>query len=150
MIDYKEKAKPQPHPSTTRSIALKSSNRGLGGCRGPSGGGGGGSILCTKGINVAFKEPIYKILECIKNKPYFRWLEKMGGDSAIRNQSLYCTYHREKGHTTEQCHVLKDHLKQLVKARHLKEFIVGPEGVKVVQGSGNRGHSCNFLGCESE
>lgn len=70
-------------------------------------GGGGGSILCTKGINVAFKEPIYKILECIKNKPYFRWLEKMGGDSAIRNQSLYCTYHREKGHTTEQCHVLK-------------------------------------------
>ena len=41
----------------------------------------------------------------------------MGGDSARRNQNLYCTYHQEKGHTTEQCKVLKDHLELLVKAR---------------------------------
>ncbi|XP_075665629.1 uncharacterized protein LOC142635334 [Castanea sativa] len=30
----------------------------------------------------------------------------------------------DKGHTTEQCRVLKDHLEQLVKAGHLKEFLV--------------------------
>ena len=35
-----------------------------------------------------------------------------------------------KGNTTKQCRVLKDHLGQLVKARHLKEFVVEP---------GNRG-----------
>ncbi|XP_075655043.1 uncharacterized protein LOC142625238 [Castanea sativa] len=29
-----------------------------------------------------------------------------------------------KGHTTEQCRVLKDHLEQLVKTGHLKEFLV--------------------------
>ena len=81
---------------------------------------------------MAFKEPVYKILECIKNEPYFQWLGKMGGDPARRNQSLYCTYHREKGHTIEQCHVLKDHLEQLVKAGHLKEFLVD-------QGGGNAG-----------
>ena len=73
---------------------------------------------------MAFKKPVYKILECIKNEPYFRWVGKMGGDLARRNQSLYCMYHWEKGHTTEQCRVLKDHLKKLVKVGHLKEFIV--------------------------
>lgn len=33
----------------------------------------------TRGVNVAFKEPVHKILERIKNKPYFWWLRKMGG-----------------------------------------------------------------------
>ena len=78
-----------------------------------------------KGVNVAIKEPVHKILELIKNKPYFQWLGKMSGDPARRNQNLYCIYHKGKGHTTEQCWVLKDHLEQLVKAGHLKEFVVG-------------------------
>jgi len=49
--------------------------------------------LQPKGVYVAFKEPVYKILEHIKNEPYFQWLGKMGGDPARKNQSLYCTYH---------------------------------------------------------
>ena len=48
----------------------------------------------------------------------------MEGDLSRRNQSLYCTYHRDKGHTIEQCRVLKDHLGQLVKAGYLKELMV--------------------------
>ena len=55
-----------------------------------------------------------------------------------KNQSLYCTYHGEKGHTTEQRCVLKDHLEQLVKAGHLKEFLVSQEGANVSQGSGSQ------------
>ena len=77
-----------------------------------------------EGVNVAFKEPVHKILERIKNESFFRWSNKMGGDPSRRNQNLYCTYHRDKGHTTEQCQVLKDHLGQLVKAGYLKEFVV--------------------------
>lgn len=73
---------------------------------------------------MAFKEPVHKIIDRIKNELYFRWLNKMGGDPSRRNQSLYCTYHNDKGHTTEQCGVLKDHLGQLVKVGHLKEFVV--------------------------
>lgn len=83
----------------------------------------------TEGVNLTFKEPVFNILERIKNKPYIGWLGKMGKDPARRNQSLYYTYHREIAHTTEQCRVLKDHLEQLVKAGHLKEFTVGQEGV---------------------
>ena len=80
---------------------------------------------------MTFKEPVHKILERIKNEPYFQWPSKMGGDSTRRNQSLYCTYHRDKGHTTEQCRVFKNHLEQLVKSGHLKEFVVNPKGGSV-------------------
>ena len=75
-------------------------------------------------VNVTFKEPVHRIVDRIKNEPYFRWPNKMGGDPTRRNQNLYCTYHRDKGHTIEQCRVLKDHLEQLVKAGYLKEFMV--------------------------
>ena len=42
-----------------------------------------------EGINVAFKEPVHKILERIKNESFFRWPNKMGGDPSLRNQNLY-------------------------------------------------------------
>ena len=38
----------------------------------------------------------------------------MRGDPLKRNQNMYCTYHRDKGHTTKHCRVLKDYLEQLV------------------------------------
>ena len=31
-------------------------------------------------VDVAFKEPVHKIVDWIKNKPYFRWPNKMGGN----------------------------------------------------------------------
>ena len=52
-------------------------------------------------VNVAFKEPVHRIIDQIKNEPYFQWPNKMGGDPSRRNQNLYCTYHKDKGHTTE-------------------------------------------------
>ncbi|XP_050259143.1 uncharacterized protein LOC126704160 [Quercus robur] len=64
----------------------------------------------------------------------------MGGDPSWRNQNLYCTYHRDKGYTTEQCLVLKDHLGQLVKAGYLKEFVVDSGNRGAGQGSQQRGN----------
>ena len=52
-------------------------------------------------VNVAFKELMHKIVDRIKNEPYFRWPNKIGGDLSRRNQNLHCTYHRDKGHATE-------------------------------------------------
>ena len=57
----------------------------------------------------------------------------MGGDPSRRNQNLYCTYHRDKGHTIEQCRVLKDHLEQLVRSGHLKEFVLESRGQEIGQ-----------------
>ena len=83
-------------------------------------------------VNVMFKEPVHRIIDRIKNEPYFQWPNKMRGDLSRRNLNLYCTYHRDKGHTTEQCQVLKDHLRQLVNAGYLKEFAVdsGNQGTR--------------------
>ena len=36
-------------------------------------------------VNVMFKELVHKIVDRIKNKPYFRWPNKMGGDPSRRN-----------------------------------------------------------------
>jgi hypothetical protein len=48
-------------------------------------------------INTTFKEPIFRILPQIKDKPYFVWPAKMGEDPAFRESKPYCAYHREKG-----------------------------------------------------
>ena len=77
---------------------------------------------------MAFKVLVHKILERIKHESYFRWPDKMGGDPTRRNQSLYCAYHRDKGHTTEQCRMFKDYLEQLIKAGHLREYVFSQGG----------------------
>lgn len=40
------------------------------------------------------------------------------------NQNLFCSYHWDRGHITEDCRILKDHLGRLEKAGYIKEFIV--------------------------
>ncbi|XP_065623440.1 uncharacterized protein LOC136064913 [Quercus suber] len=91
-------------------------------------------------VNVTFKESVHKIVDMIKHEPYFRWPNRMGGDPSRRNQNLYCTYHKDKGHTTEQCRVLKDHLGQLGKPGHLKEFVLDAGDWGTGQGAMQRGN----------
>ena len=64
----------------------------------------------TQMVNAVFREPVRQVLEKIKNEPFFKWPNKMAGDPTKRNQSLYCHYHQEQGHTTKNCRNLWDHL----------------------------------------
>ena len=52
----------------------------------------------------------------------------MGGDPKKRNQSLHCQDHQDRGHTTEKCRTLWNHLEQLVKIGKLKQFLYQPSG----------------------
>ncbi|XP_050281192.1 uncharacterized protein LOC126722081 [Quercus robur] len=73
-------------------------------------------------VNAVFREPVQQVLEKVKNEPFFKWPNKMAEDSLKRNQSLYCQYHQDHGHTIEDCRNLWNHLDQLVregKLRHL-------------------------------
>ena len=54
-------------------------------------------------VNVVFQEPVQKVLEKVRNEPFFKWLNKMVGDPVNCNQNLYCHYHQDHGHTTEDC-----------------------------------------------
>ena len=74
-------------------------------------------------VNTVFREPVRKVLQKIKNKPFFKWPNKMAGDPAKRNQNLYCHYHQEQGYTTEDCRNLWDHLDQLVGEGKLKSLL---------------------------
>jgi hypothetical protein len=74
-------------------------------------------------VYTTFKEPIYRLLPLIKDKPYFEWPPKMPGDPATRETKPYCSYHRERGHLTEQCRAYKYHLEYLVKNGHLRQYV---------------------------
>nr|XP_023894123.1 uncharacterized protein LOC112006051 [Quercus suber] len=47
---------------------------------------------------------------------------------------------KEPGHTTEQCRVLRDHLGQLAKAGHLKEFVTDARDRGIGHGAPHRGN----------
>jgi hypothetical protein len=74
-------------------------------------------------VHTVFKQPIYRLLPFIKDKPYFEWPAKMPGDPATKEGKPYCNYHRERGHLTEQCRAYKYHSEQLVKNGHLRQYI---------------------------
>ena len=57
----------------------------------------------ARNVGAVFREPVHHVLEKIKSKPYFRLPNKMAGESAKQNQNLYCQYHQDHGHTTENC-----------------------------------------------
>ena len=42
--------------------------------------------------------------------------------------SKYCRYHRNNGHTTEECETLRDKIEEMIRAGHLKHYIQGTEG----------------------
>ena len=64
----------------------------------------------SQAVNVVFREPVQKILEKVKNEPFFKWPNKITGDPMNRNQNLYYHYHQDHGHTTDDCRNLWDNL----------------------------------------
>ena len=71
-------------------------------------------------VNAVFREPMHQVLEKIKNEPFFNRPSKMMGNPEKSNHNLYCQYHQNHGHTTEDCRSLWDHLDQLVREGKLK------------------------------
>ena len=92
-------------------------------------------------MNAVFREPVQQVLEKIKNEPFFIWPNKMAGDPMRRNQSLYCHYHQDHGHTTEGCRNLWDHLDQLVQERKLKQLLHHSSGRKGQTGLAFQGNA---------
>ena len=54
-------------------------------------------------VSAMFRESVHQVLEKIKNKSFFKWPNKMIENPARQNPSLYCQYHQDQGHTTEEC-----------------------------------------------
>ncbi|XP_023898187.1 uncharacterized protein LOC112010078 [Quercus suber] len=54
-------------------------------------------------VGAVFREPVHRVLERIRNEPYFKWPNKMLGDPDRHNQDRYCQYHQDHRHATEDC-----------------------------------------------
>ncbi|XP_050259052.1 uncharacterized protein LOC126704057 [Quercus robur] len=82
----------------------------------------------AQAVHAVFRKPLHKILEKVKCEPFFQWPNRMAGDPSKRNQNLYCAYHQEPGHTTNDYRNLKNHLDRLVRERKLRHLLHRPEG----------------------
>ncbi|XP_050286224.1 uncharacterized protein LOC126725504 [Quercus robur] len=78
-------------------------------------------------VHAVFREPLHEILEKIKREPFFQWPNRMAGDPSKRNQNLYCAYHQEPGHVTDECRNLKNYLERLVREGKLRHLLHRPE-----------------------
>ena len=80
-------------------------------------------------VGAVFQEPVHQVLEKVKNESFFKWPNKMVGNPEKRNRNLYYQYHRDHGHTTEDCRSLWDHLDQLVRKGKLKQLLHHSSGL---------------------
>lgn len=64
-----------------------------------------------------------KLLPMILKLSDFRWPKPLKADPAKRNHNRKCAYHKEHGHTTEQCRSLYYLVKKLIRAGHLKQYV---------------------------
>ncbi|XP_030941989.1 uncharacterized protein LOC115967018 [Quercus lobata] len=96
-------------------------------------------------VNAVFREPVQQVFEKIKSEPFFKWPNKMAGEPRKRNPSLYCHYHQDHGHTTDNCRNLWDHLKQLVREGKLKQLLHHSSGRASQAGSVVRGDTSSRL-----
>ena len=92
----------------------------------------------TQVVGAVFREPVHQVLEKIKNEPFFKWPNKMVGNPEKRNRNLYCQYHQDHGHTTEDCRSLWDHLDQLVREGKLKQLLHHSSGLRGQANSGSQ------------
>ena len=67
--------------------------------------------------------PPSKILMQVKNDPILRWPKPMRSNPEVRNKRKYCHFHKDYGHDTNECHDLKNQVKNLIQQGKLKRFV---------------------------
>ena len=92
----------------------------------------------TQVVSAVFREPVHQVLEKIKNEPFFKRPNKMMGNPEKHNYNLYCQYHQDHGHTTEDCRSLWDYLDQLVREGKLKQLLHHSSGLESQANSGSQ------------
>nr|XP_027076063.1 uncharacterized protein LOC113699918 [Coffea arabica] len=71
----------------------------------------------------ALTAPRTRVLAVMEQEGLSRPPRPLGGDKSRRDQGLYCVYHRDVGHDTEDCCYLKKDIEKLIKRGHLGQFI---------------------------
>ncbi|XP_027122268.1 uncharacterized protein [Coffea arabica] len=67
--------------------------------------------------------PRAQVLAVMEREGLSRNPPQLLGDRSRRDRILYCAYHRDASHDTENCYHLKRDIEELIKRGHLKQFI---------------------------
>jgi hypothetical protein len=66
---------------------------------------------------------IDQVLLQIEDNPDIKWPGKLRSDPTKRSRDLYCRFHRDHGHTTEDCFALKQQIEALIRQGKLGKFV---------------------------
>jgi hypothetical protein len=66
---------------------------------------------------------IDKLLMQIQDDPSLRWPGKIRSDPNGRPKNLYCRFHRDYGHLTEDCMALKERIETLIRQGKLQKYV---------------------------
>ncbi|XP_027101581.2 uncharacterized protein [Coffea arabica] len=71
----------------------------------------------------ALTAPRARVLAVMEQEGLSRPPRPLAGDKSRRDQGLYCTYHRDVGHDTDDCRHLKKDIEKLIRRCHIGQFI---------------------------
>uniref|UniRef100_A0A2N9EL41 RNA-directed DNA polymerase n=1 Tax=Fagus sylvatica TaxID=28930 RepID=A0A2N9EL41_FAGSY len=74
--------------------------------------------------------PIDKLLLQIQDDPSLRWPGKIRSDPNSRPKNLYCRFHRDHGHLTEDCVALKEQVETLIRQGKLQKYVSRPANTR--------------------
>ena len=66
---------------------------------------------------------VSQVLREVRNEQFLRWTTQMKTDTATRDNTRYCEFHRDYGHHTDDCIQLKTEIEYLIRRRYLRRFI---------------------------
>uniref|UniRef100_A0A2N9G1P7 Uncharacterized protein n=1 Tax=Fagus sylvatica TaxID=28930 RepID=A0A2N9G1P7_FAGSY len=69
------------------------------------------------------KMSIDQVLLQIQDDLEIKWPGKLCSDPTKRSKDLYCRFHRDHGHTTEDCYALKQQIEALIRQGKLGKFV---------------------------
>ncbi|XP_012837006.1 PREDICTED: uncharacterized protein LOC105957613 [Erythranthe guttata] len=69
------------------------------------------------------KDKLLDIMIIAEQKGILQPPKRMNENPERQKSDNYCEYHRDRGHTTEECFQLKQSLKRLLQDGHLSEFL---------------------------
>nr|XP_027067682.1 uncharacterized protein LOC113693326 [Coffea arabica] len=67
--------------------------------------------------------PRARVLAVMEQQGISRPPRPLGSDKTQRDRGLYCAYHRDVGHDTEDCRHLKKEIEKLIRRGHLGQFV---------------------------
>uniref|UniRef100_A0A2N9ITY0 Retrotransposon gag domain-containing protein n=1 Tax=Fagus sylvatica TaxID=28930 RepID=A0A2N9ITY0_FAGSY len=66
----------------------------------------------------------------IQDDPSLRWPGKIRSDPNSRPKNLYCRFHRDHGHLTEDCVALKEQVETLIRQGKLQKYVSRPTNAR--------------------